>query len=121
MRRFCFVFATVLSKWTEFVFFGIAIGIYKPQDIRPILTAYHGKDIAIEYGKKEAEQKQKFLDEWRKSGKARSGSSGGGLTFSGLFGSSSVSISVFTHYHHTQPNMLPFFLKKKTSLATTTP
>ena len=93
----------------------LAIGIYKPQDIRPILTAYHGKDIAVEYGKKEAEQKQKFLDEWRKSGKAKSGSSGGGLTFSGLFGSSSVSISLFTLYHHTQPNMLPFlffFLKK---------
>ncbi len=47
----------------------IAIAIYKPEDVRPILAAYHGKDIPLEYGKKEAEIKAQFVEEWKKSGK----------------------------------------------------
>lgn len=43
-----------------------AIAIYKPADVRPILTAYHGKDIPLEYAKKEAEGKQKHIEEWEK-------------------------------------------------------
>lgn len=65
----------------------LAIAIYKPQDVRPIIKAYAGKNIPLEYGKKEAEAKEKFLEEWRKSGKAKVSS--GGLTLSGLFGASS--------------------------------
>lgn len=38
----------------------------------------------MEYAKQEAEAKQKFLEEWRKSGKAKV--AGGGLTLSSLFG-----------------------------------
>ncbi len=44
----------------------IAIAIYKPEDVRPILAAYHGKDIPLEYGKKEAEIKAQFVEEWKK-------------------------------------------------------
>ena len=61
-----------------------AIAIYKPQDVRPILQTYYQKDIPIEYGKKEAETKQQFIEEWKKNGK-----SGGGFSISGLFGGSS--------------------------------
>ncbi|THH09473.1 hypothetical protein EW145_g1996 [Phellinidium pouzarii] len=64
-----------------------SIAIYKPQDVRPILKAYHGKDIPIEYAKKEAEAKRQFLEEWRQSGKAMT--TGGGFTLSNLFGASS--------------------------------
>lgn len=65
-----------------------AIAIYKPQDVRPILEVYHGKDIALEYAKKEAEAKQKHIEEWEKNRKTLSANS---FTFSGLFGSSQVS------------------------------
>ena len=61
-----------------------AIAIYKPQDVRPIIEAYHGKDIPIEYGKKEAEAKAQFIEEWKRSGKSQSG--GGGFSLSALFG-----------------------------------
>ncbi|KAF8216325.1 HAD-like protein [Mycena galopus ATCC 62051] len=43
-----------------------SIGIYKPQDVRPILTAYQGKDIPIEYAKKEAEAKALHVEKWTK-------------------------------------------------------
>lgn len=63
-----------------------AIAIYKPPDVRPLLKAYHGKDIPIEYAKQEALAKERFLEDWKKSGKAKTG---GGLTLSGLFAGSS--------------------------------
>ncbi|KAJ6591746.1 HAD-like domain-containing protein [Mycena vulgaris] len=43
-----------------------SIGIYKPQDVRPILTAYQGKDIPLEYAKKEAEAKALHVEKWTK-------------------------------------------------------
>jgi hypothetical protein len=49
--------------------------------VRPILQAYHGKDIPLEYAKKEAEAKAKHIEEW-KAGKVVTG---GSLTLSGLF------------------------------------
>lgn len=61
----------------------IAIAIYKSPDVRPILQAYAGKDVAIEYAEKEAEAKQKHIEEWKS--KAR-GLSKGGFTLSGMFG-----------------------------------
>ncbi|EMD33270.1 hypothetical protein CERSUDRAFT_118310 [Gelatoporia subvermispora B] len=60
-----------------------SIAIYKPADIRPIIEAYHGKDIPIEYAKKEAEARQKHIEEWQNS---RKGLSTGRFTLSGLFG-----------------------------------
>ncbi|KAI5116777.1 hypothetical protein M0805_008732 [Coniferiporia weirii] len=89
--------AIVLPKWkgdssdkglVAMIPFLESIAIYKPQDVRPILKAYQEKNIPIEYAKKEAEAKQQFLEDWRKSGKAKT--TGGGLTLSGLFGASSA-------------------------------
>jgi mitochondrial import inner membrane translocase subunit TIM50 len=45
-----------------------AIGIYKPSDVRAILKAYEGKDIPLEYAKKEAANKQAFIEEWKARG-----------------------------------------------------
>jgi import inner membrane translocase subunit TIM50 len=45
-----------------------AIGIYKPPDVRVVLKAYEGKNIPIEYAKKEAEHKRQFIEEWKSRG-----------------------------------------------------
>lgn len=63
----------------------LAIAIYNPPDVRPILQTYAGTDIPIEYAKKEAEAKQKHIEEWERS---RKGLSKGGFTLSSLFGGS---------------------------------
>ncbi|TFK19107.1 HAD-like protein [Coprinopsis marcescibilis] len=42
-----------------------SIGIYKPEDIRPILKAYEGKEIPIEYAKTEAEAKARHVERWK--------------------------------------------------------
>ncbi|KAJ3546049.1 hypothetical protein NM688_g5555 [Phlebia brevispora] len=85
--------AVILPKWTgnagdkglvAIIPFLESIAIYKPSDVRPILEAYHGKDIPIEYAKKEAEAKAKHIEEWKNS---RKGLSSGGFTLSKLFGS----------------------------------
>jgi hypothetical protein len=44
----------------------LAIGIFAPPDVRPILKAYQGKDIPVEYAKREAERKQAAIEEWEK-------------------------------------------------------
>ncbi|KLO05854.1 HAD-like protein [Schizopora paradoxa] len=83
--------AVVVPKWkgnprdkglVAMIPFLESIAIYRPEDVRPILSNYQGKDIPLEYGKKEAELKAQFVEEWKKSGRAKSG---GGLTLSGLF------------------------------------
>lgn len=85
----------MLSSRLDLISFSLprtAIGIYKPPDVRPILQAYAGKDIPIEYAEKEAEAKSKHIEEWKT--KAR-GLSKGGFTLSGMFGGASeVSSSV---------------------------
>jgi hypothetical protein len=63
----------------------VAIGIYRPHDVRPILKAYEGKDIPHEYALKEAAEKQAVIEEWKARGGGK-GLSGGGFTLSGLFG-----------------------------------
>ena len=66
--------------------------------MRPILENFQGKNIPVEYAKQEAEAKQKFLEEWRKSGKAKVA---GGLTLSGLFGGpGTVSVSSSLRLYH---------------------
>lgn len=91
--------AIVIPKWTgapgdrgliAMIPFLESIGIYKPPDVRPILQAYAGKDIPIEYAEKEAEAKSKHVEEWKT--KAR-GLSKGGFTLSGMFGGASESRS----------------------------
>jgi len=96
-----------------------AIGIYKPPDVRAILEAYEGKNIPIEYAKKEAESKRQFIEEWkaRGGGKVRSsavfrgacirltryqGLSSGGFTVSSLF-SGNEKVSTLTPF----PPLLP--------------
>ncbi|KAF9445931.1 NIF-domain-containing protein [Macrolepiota fuliginosa MF-IS2] len=87
--------AIVLSKWkgdpndrdlVAMIPFLESIAIYKPADVRPILEAYQGKDIPIEYAKKEAEAKAKHVEEWKKKSHLVSSSS-----FSSLFGLSQSS------------------------------
>ncbi|EKM81387.1 hypothetical protein AGABI1DRAFT_84279 [Agaricus bisporus var. burnettii JB137-S8] len=58
-----------------------SIAIYKPADVRPILDAYRGKDIPVEYGKKEAEAKAQHIEEWKKKSHHVSSSN-----FSSIFG-----------------------------------
>ncbi|KAI9569145.1 HAD-like domain-containing protein [Boletus coccyginus] len=87
----------VLPQWTgtpgdkgliAMIPFLESIGIYKPPDVRPILQAYRGKNIPIEYGKKEADARERHIAEWK--GKS-SGLSSGGFTMSSLFGVSTES------------------------------
>ncbi|KAF8554968.1 HAD-like protein [Imleria badia] len=84
----------VLSKWTgtpgdkglvAMIPFLESIAIYNPPDVRPILQAYQGKDIPIEYAKKEAEARERHVVEWKSKSK---GLSSGGFTMSSLFGMS---------------------------------
>lgn len=62
-----------------------AIAIFKTPDVRPVIQAYEGKNIPIEFAKKETEMKQRHIEEFEHS---RKGLSRGGLTLSGLFGGS---------------------------------
>ncbi|KAJ7281664.1 HAD-like domain-containing protein [Mycena rebaudengoi] len=68
-----------------------SIGIYKPPDVRPILAAYKGKDIPLEYAKKEAEAKAAHIEKWTKDRPAQ-GLAAPGL-FSSLLGTPSTSRS----------------------------
>ncbi|KAI0800238.1 HAD-like domain-containing protein [Fomes fomentarius] len=86
--------AVILPKWSgdskdrglvAMIPFLESIAIFKTPDVRPILQAYEGKNIPIEYAKKEVESKKRHLEEWQHS---RKGLSRGGLTLSGLFGGS---------------------------------
>jgi import inner membrane translocase subunit TIM50 len=89
--------AIVIPKWTgnpgdkglvAMIPFLESIGIYKPKDVRPILQAYKGKDIPLEYAKKEAEARDRHIAEWKGQSK---GLSSGGFTLSSLFGVSTES------------------------------
>ncbi|KAJ3822540.1 HAD-like protein [Lentinula raphanica] len=62
-----------------------SIAIYKPADVRPIITTYHDKNIPLEYAKREAEGKQKHIENWRQNKGSSSNS------FGGFFGVSSRS------------------------------
>jgi import inner membrane translocase subunit TIM50 len=71
-----------------------AIGIFQPPDVRPIIKAYEGKNIPIEYAQREAERKQAAIEEWeREHGGALVGAGAGSSwlskAFSGLGGVSS--------------------------------
>lgn len=70
----------------ELIPFLESVGIYKPPDVRAILNAYEGENIALEYAKKEAENKRQFIEEWKARGGGK-GLSSGGFTVSSLFSS----------------------------------
>lgn len=61
----------------------VAIGIYAPADVRPVLKNYAGKDIPLEYAKAEAAAKAAAIAEWERRNPVNSG--GGGWAGS-LFG-----------------------------------
>jgi len=68
-------------------FCAVAIAIHRPDDVRPILKAYQGKDVALEYSKFEAEMKRKQIEQWEKSGGGKSVvSNAGGSWLSRLMG-----------------------------------
>ncbi|KAK7026404.1 mitochondrial inner membrane protein required for protein import [Paramarasmius palmivorus] len=77
--------AIIVPKWkgdpkdrglVDMIPFLESIAIYKPPDVRPILQAYAGKNIPIEYAKKEAEGKAKHIAEWTANKGTRSNSIG---------------------------------------------
>lgn len=77
----------------------------QPQDIRPVLKAYEGKDIPEAYAKVEADHKRRFIEAWDKKheGKrAPASASVGRVSFGSLFGGPSASV----RYELSQP--LPF-------------
>lgn len=82
----------------------IAIAIYQPPDVRPILQAYQGKDIPLEYAKHEAEQKAKHIQEWKKKKGIQTSS------FSSLFGLSSQPSHPASKSH---PGIPPTYLEQK--------
>ena len=65
----------------------LAVAIYRPPDVRPILKAFHGKDIPVEYAKQEAEAKKRHVEAWQQGGAKRLSESG--FTLSSMFGGSS--------------------------------
>ncbi|KAF9513795.1 hypothetical protein BS47DRAFT_1317257 [Hydnum rufescens UP504] len=86
--------AVIVPKWTGdqatkgglvgLIPFLESIAIHRPDDVRPILKAYAGKDIPVEYAQKEAEIKRKHIEEWEKKGGSKSVL--GTVTLTSLFG-----------------------------------
>ncbi|WVQ94093.1 hypothetical protein IAU59_001171 [Kwoniella sp. CBS 9459] len=70
----------------EMIPFLESIGIFNPADVRPILQAYQGKNIPVEYAKKEAEAKQKAVEEWERLHPTAVAGAGSGW-LSSMFGS----------------------------------
>lgn len=76
----------------------LAIGIFAPPDVRPILKAYEGKDIPTEYAKKEEESKRASIEEWERKNPSRAqGVSASGGFLGGMFGSVSPVCLIFYH------------------------
>ncbi|OCF72346.1 mitochondrial import inner membrane translocase subunit TIM50 [Kwoniella mangroviensis CBS 8886] len=93
----------------EMIPFLESIGIFNPADVRPILKAYEGKNIPVEYAKKEAEAKQKAIEEWeRMHPSAISGAGSGWL--SSMFGSVAAP-------GQTRPNQPMTYLEQKRAQA----
>ncbi|KAF4620794.1 hypothetical protein D9613_001039 [Agrocybe pediades] len=69
-----------------------SIAIYRPDDVRPILKAYAGKDIPLEWGRKEAEMKAKHIAEWQAKNKHKISSGGSGFSFGSLLGLSDLTV-----------------------------
>jgi len=61
-----------------------AIGINAVKDVRPVLKAYEGKSIPIEYAKRQQVYKQQQVEEWKQK-KAESGLLGS-FSIASLFG-----------------------------------
>ncbi|KAJ9117231.1 hypothetical protein QFC20_000376 [Naganishia adeliensis] len=87
----------VIPKWegqagdhglVDYIPFLESIGIFQPPDVRPIIKAYEGKNIPIEYAKREAERKQAVIEEWEQEhGGALVGAGAGTSWLGKVFGS----------------------------------
>lgn len=93
----------LLPKWTGdardrglvgLIPFLESVGILQPQDVRPVLKAYEGKDIPAAYAQVEADYKKRFIDAWEKKheGKRAPASASVGRV-SSLFGGSSGAVA----------------------------
>lgn len=73
--------------------------MFNVKDVRPIVKAYQGKDIPIEYAKKEAEAKRVAIEEWERRNPGGAAGGGGAGWLGGLFGGVAVSIQDFSYPH----------------------
>ncbi|RXK42686.1 hypothetical protein M231_00242 [Tremella mesenterica] len=87
--------AIIVKPWTgekgdhglvDMIPFLESIAMYNTPDVRPVLKAYEGKDIPIEYAKKEAETKRLALEQWERTHPKSIAGAGSGWVTS-LFGS----------------------------------
>ncbi|KAL7420371.1 mitochondrial inner membrane protein required for protein import [Cryptotrichosporon argae] len=69
----------------ELIPFLESVGIFAPPDVRPIIKAYEGKNIPVEYAKKEAEAKRIAVEEWERTHPTPTAGAGSGF-LSSLFG-----------------------------------
>ncbi|WWC57555.1 uncharacterized protein I303_100087 [Kwoniella dejecticola CBS 10117] len=108
----------IIKPWTgeirdkglvEMIPFLESIGIFNPADVRPILQAYQGKNIPVEYAKKEAEAKQKAIEEWERAHPSAVAGAGSGW-LSSMFGSVAAPGS-------TRPNQPMTYLEQKRAQA----
>ncbi|WVW81240.1 hypothetical protein I302_103231 [Kwoniella bestiolae CBS 10118] len=93
----------------EMIPFLESIGIFNPADVRPILKAYEGKNIPVEYAKKEAEAKQKAVQEWERMHPSAVAGAGSGW-LSNVFGSVAAP-------GQTRPNQPMTYLEQKRAQA----
>ncbi|WWD22651.1 hypothetical protein CI109_107144 [Kwoniella shandongensis] len=93
----------------EMIPFLESIGIFNPADVRPILKAYEGKDIPVEYAKKEAEAKKKAIEDWERTHPTAVAGAGSGF-LSSMFGSVAAPGS-------TRPNQPMTYLEQKRAQA----
>ncbi|KAK8844795.1 hypothetical protein IAR55_006645 [Kwoniella newhampshirensis] len=93
----------------EMIPFLESIGIFNPADVRPILKAYEGKDIPIEYAKKEAEAKKRAIEDWERTHPTAVAGAGSGF-LSSMFGSVAAPGS-------TRPNQPMTYLEQKRAQA----
>ncbi|WWC67345.1 uncharacterized protein I206_101253 [Kwoniella pini CBS 10737] len=93
----------------EMIPFLESIGIFNPADVRPILKAYEGKNIPVEYAKKEAEAKQKAVEEWERVHPTAVAGAGSGW-LSNMFGSVAAP-------GQTRPNQPMTYLEQKRAQA----
>lgn len=89
-----------------------AIAIYNPPDVRPIIKAYEGKDLPLEYAKAEAKAKAKHIAEWNAKQKPEDTAP----SFRNLFGLASfVCITSFSLWNLTFKHLF-FRLRQKENL-----
>jgi len=62
------------------------MAIFRVPDVRPVLSRYRGKDVALEWAKVEAENKARHVKEWEAKQAQLGGLAKGGWTMGRLLG-----------------------------------